>query len=67
MAIPILLINLQMLDFDEDEDNQYQLVNVTPTSSRSCSSLNLPDGWIVEYVPRRSGDHVDRVISFNLL
>lgn len=56
-----------MLDFDEDEDNQYQLVNVTPTSYRSPSSLNLPDGWIVEYVPRRSSDQIDRVISFHFL
>ncbi|CAH1434333.1 unnamed protein product [Lactuca virosa] len=48
------------LDFEEDKYNQYQLVNVTPTSFQSSSTFTLPDGWIVEEVPRKTGDHIDR-------
>nr|XP_043611218.1 methyl-CpG-binding domain-containing protein 7-like [Erigeron canadensis] len=47
----------QMLDFEEGNDNQYQLVTVTPTRSPSTSHFKLPDGWIVEVVPRKSGNH----------
>lgn len=51
-----------MQDFEEDKYNRYQLVNVTPTSFHSSSTFTLPDGWIVEEVPRKTGDHIDRVI-----
>ncbi|KAI3788112.1 hypothetical protein L2E82_00777 [Cichorium intybus] len=50
----------KMLDFEEDKYNEYQLVNVTPASFQSTSPFKLPDGWIVEEVPRKSGDHIDR-------
>ncbi|KAJ9543638.1 hypothetical protein OSB04_023345 [Centaurea solstitialis] len=50
----------KMLDFEEDKYNEYQLVNVTPTSFPSTSPFKLPDGWIVEEVPRKTGSHVDR-------
>lgn len=50
----------KMLDFDEDNNNQYQLVNVTPTKFKSTSEFSLPDGWIMEEVPRRGINHVDR-------
>ncbi|KVI03590.1 methyl-CpG-binding domain-containing protein 7-like [Cynara cardunculus var. scolymus] len=50
----------KMLDFEEDKYNEYQLVNVTPTSFPSTLPFKLPDGWIVEEVPRKTGGHVDR-------
>ncbi|KAI3682430.1 hypothetical protein L1987_82407 [Smallanthus sonchifolius] len=46
--------NGKMQDFEEDKDNQYQLINVT------TSPFKLPDGWIVEEVPRKTGDRIDR-------
>ncbi|KAL4587651.1 hypothetical protein LXL04_000523 [Taraxacum kok-saghyz] len=52
----------KMLGFEEDKNNKYQLVNVTPKSSQSTSPgpFTLPDGWIIEEVPRKNGDHIDR-------
>lgn len=50
----------KMLDFEEDKYNPYQLVNVTSPTFQSTSPFTLPDGWIVEEVPRKSGDHIDR-------
>ncbi|KAL8215251.1 hypothetical protein R6Q57_004700 [Mikania cordata] len=49
---------MQLLE--EDKDNQYQLINVTPSSCLSTSPFTLPDGWIVEKVPRKTGDRRDR-------
>ncbi|GKD53043.1 methyl-CpG-binding domain-containing protein 7-like protein isoform X2 [Tanacetum coccineum] len=50
----------KMLDFDENNNYQYQLVNVTPTRFTSTSEFSLPDGWIMEEVPRRESNQVDR-------
>ncbi|XP_076932274.1 methyl-CpG-binding domain-containing protein 7-like isoform X2 [Bidens hawaiensis] len=43
---------LQKQDFKEVQDNEYQLVDT--------SRFNLPDGWIVTEVPRKTGHRVDR-------
>ncbi|PWA61955.1 DNA-binding domain-containing protein [Artemisia annua] len=50
----------KILDMEEDKDNQYQLANVSPTSVVPGSAYNLPDGWVVEEVPRRSGSYADK-------
>ncbi|KAK1437066.1 hypothetical protein QVD17_02851 [Tagetes erecta] len=53
----------KMLDLEDNKDNQYSLAIVssprTPTST-SRSPFKLPDGWIVEEVPRRSGGSADK-------
>lgn len=46
---------------EKDKDNQYQLAIVSPTSFSSPKFLSkLPDGWVVEEVPRRSGGYIDK-------
>ncbi|PWA84545.1 hypothetical protein CTI12_AA157720 [Artemisia annua] len=50
----------KMLDFNEDNNNQYHLVNVTPTKFKSTSEFSLPDGWIMEEVPRSGKNLIDR-------
>ncbi|KAK9057642.1 hypothetical protein SSX86_022478 [Deinandra increscens subsp. villosa] len=50
----------KMQDFEENRDNQYKLINVKPSSLLSASPFKLPDGWIVEEVPRKKGDRIDR-------
>ena len=60
----LTLMTLQILDMEEDKDNQYQLANVSPTSVVPGSAYNLPDGWVVEEVPRRSGSYADKVAFY---
>ncbi|KAJ0809250.1 putative methyl-CpG DNA binding, DNA-binding domain superfamily [Helianthus annuus] len=50
---------LQMQDFEEDQDNEYRLINMNPGSFLSTSPF-LPEGWIVKEVPRKTGDHFDK-------
>ncbi|KAD0215465.1 hypothetical protein E3N88_44612 [Mikania micrantha] len=50
----------KMQHLEENKNNQYQLINVTPSSCLSTSPFTLPDGWIVEKVPRKTGDRSDR-------
>ncbi|GJR93902.1 methyl-CpG-binding domain-containing protein 7-like protein isoform X1 [Tanacetum coccineum] len=56
----LTLMTWQILDMEEDKDNQYQLANVSPTNVVPGSAYNLPDGWVVEEVPRRSGSYADK-------
>nr|XP_043637763.1 methyl-CpG-binding domain-containing protein 7-like [Erigeron canadensis] len=49
------------LDLEEDKDSQNQLAIVSPTSVSSRSSFKLPEGWVVEEAPRRSGNYVDKI------
>ncbi|KAK1428750.1 hypothetical protein QVD17_17590 [Tagetes erecta] len=56
-----IVSSAKMLDFEENEDNPYPLINVTtPASFLSASTFNLPDGWVVEEVPRKTGNRSDR-------
>ncbi|XP_071737889.1 methyl-CpG-binding domain-containing protein 7-like [Rutidosis leptorrhynchoides] len=50
----------KILALEENKDNQNQLAIVSPASISPRSSFKLPDGWVVEMVPRRTGDHIDR-------
>ncbi|KAM0051333.1 putative methyl-CpG DNA binding, DNA-binding domain superfamily [Helianthus debilis subsp. tardiflorus] len=50
---------LQMQDFEEDQDNEYRLINMNHGSFLSTSPV-LPEGWIVKEVPRKTGDHFDK-------
>lgn len=61
-----------MLKLEEDEDpNQYQLAIVPARNISFSSSCRLPDGWVVEEVPRNSRDgrdgYVDRVLSVSTI
>ncbi|KAF5821507.1 putative methyl-CpG DNA binding, DNA-binding domain superfamily [Helianthus annuus] len=49
----------KMQDFEEDQDNEYRLINMTTGSFLSTSPF-LPEGWIVKEVPRKTGDHFDK-------
>ncbi|MFS7903511.1 putative methyl-CpG DNA binding, DNA-binding domain superfamily [Helianthus anomalus] len=49
----------KMQDFEEDQDNEYRLINMNPGSFLSTSPF-LPEGWIVKEVPRKTGDHFDK-------
>lgn len=58
-----LLLALQMLDLEDNKDNQYSLAIVSsPRTPSPRSSFKLPDGWIVEEVPRKSGGSADKVL-----
>ncbi|KAJ9565363.1 hypothetical protein OSB04_001329 [Centaurea solstitialis] len=59
----MIVVGGKMLDLEEeDEDNQYQLVNVSPPAIISpTSSFKLPDGWVVEEIPRKNGGYVDKL------
>lgn len=56
---------LQMLKLEEDEDpSQYQMAIVPARNNSTSSSCPLPDGWVVEEVPRnKPHGYVDRVHS----
>lgn len=56
----MIVVSGKMLDLEEDKDNQYQLVNVSTPIISPTSSFKLPDGWVVEEVPRRSGGYIDK-------
>uniref|UniRef100_A0A5B7BSW6 Putative methyl-CpG-binding domain-containing protein 7 isoform X2 n=1 Tax=Davidia involucrata TaxID=16924 RepID=A0A5B7BSW6_DAVIN len=43
----------KMLRQDEEGSDQLQLAVVAPTITASTSHFRLPDGWIVEAIPRR--------------
>ncbi|XAR60542.1 hypothetical protein NMG60_11033961 [Bertholletia excelsa] len=44
----------------ENESEQCQLALMGPTTRTATSSFSLPDGWIVEEVPRRRDSTVDK-------
>ncbi|KAM7522233.1 hypothetical protein LguiA_012135 [Lonicera macranthoides] len=50
----------KMLKLDEEELNQYQLAIVQSQITGSNPSFKLPDGWVVEEVPRRHGSGSDK-------
>ncbi|KAI3732830.1 hypothetical protein L1987_64039 [Smallanthus sonchifolius] len=53
----------KMLDLKDNKDNEYELAIVsspTPTPTPPPPRFKLPDGWIVEEVPRRSGGSADK-------
>ncbi|MFS7953591.1 putative methyl-CpG DNA binding, DNA-binding domain superfamily [Helianthus anomalus] len=50
-----------ILALEDNKDNQYELAIVSsPPSPSPSSRFKLPDGWIVEEVPRRSGGSPDK-------
>nr|URX64924.1 methyl-CpG-binding domain protein [Camellia sinensis] len=49
-----------LLRLEEDESNQRQLAVVAPTIAAATSPFVLPDGWIVEEVPRKCGGYTDK-------
>ncbi|KAL7173494.1 hypothetical protein ACSBR2_032872 [Camellia fascicularis] len=49
-----------LLRLEEDESNQRQLAVVAPTIAAATSPFILPDGWIVEEVPRKCGGYTDK-------
>ncbi|KAK3005328.1 hypothetical protein RJ639_015660 [Escallonia herrerae] len=51
---------LQMLRLDDEESNRWQLAVVAPRNAAATSPYNLPDGWVVEEVPRSSGGSTDK-------
>ncbi|KAK3004017.1 hypothetical protein RJ639_017992, partial [Escallonia herrerae] len=50
----------KMLRLDDEESNQWQLAVVAPRNAAASSPYNLPDGWVVEEVPRSSGGSTDK-------
>ncbi|KAK9053738.1 hypothetical protein SSX86_024812 [Deinandra increscens subsp. villosa] len=50
----------KMLDWEENNDNQYELAIVSTPPPLPPPPFKLPDGWIVEEVPRRSGGSADK-------
>lgn len=45
---------------DEEELNEWAIV---PSTSANTLPYDLPDGWVIEEVPRRDGSLVDKVRS----
>lgn len=56
---------LQLLPLYKRESSQQQLV-VAPTFTAAMTPFNLPDGWVVEEVPRKSHGWFDKVQLFFL-
>lgn len=61
-----------MLKLAEEDPNQYQMAIVPSRKIPFSSPYRLPEGWVVEEVPRNThGGYVDKVCSiskcFNLL
>ncbi|CAL5426643.1 unnamed protein product [Camellia sinensis] len=59
-SLTLVLMPLQLLRLEEDESNQRQLAVVAPTIAAATSPFVLPDGWIVEEVPRKCGGYTDK-------
>ncbi|GFZ17980.1 hypothetical protein Acr_26g0012490 [Actinidia rufa] len=51
---------MQLLSLDKEETNQLQLAVVSPTIPLATSPFTLPEGWIVEEVPRKCNGHADK-------
>lgn len=52
------------MELDEEDFDQGQQA-IVASASTSMSSMNtIPDGWVVDQVPRRIGDKKDKVIPF---
>ncbi|XP_057480136.1 methyl-CpG-binding domain-containing protein 7-like isoform X2 [Actinidia eriantha] len=49
-----------LLSLDKEETNQLQLAVVAPTIPLATSPFTLPEGWIVEEVPRKCNGHADK-------
>lgn len=56
-----MLLQLQMFRLDEKESNHCQVAIMARTHVVASSHYNLPDGWVVEEVPRRYGCRIDKV------
>lgn len=52
-----------MLRLDEEESNQYHMAIVPATNTTFNSPYKLPDGWVVEEVPRSRGGCIDKVLA----
>ncbi|XP_059626667.1 methyl-CpG-binding domain-containing protein 7-like isoform X4 [Cornus florida] len=50
----------KMLQLDEEEANQLQLAFVASTSSTASPDFELPEGWIVEAIPRKDRRYTDK-------
>lgn len=68
--VPHNLINIgnismvQLMELDEEDFNQGQQAIVASASTSMSTRNTIPDGWVVEQVPRRIGDQKDKVIHF---
>ncbi|XP_057483113.1 methyl-CpG-binding domain-containing protein 7 [Actinidia eriantha] len=49
-----------LLSLDKEETNQLQLAVVAPTIPSATSPFTLPEGWIVEEVPRKCNGYADK-------
>lgn len=50
----------QMLRLDEEKSNQYHMAIVPAKNTTFNSPYKLPDGWVVEEVPRNRGGCIDK-------
>lgn len=53
----------KMVRLNEETLSGSHLAMVTSGKATAKSPYNLPDGWVVEEVPRRDGSHTDKVLS----
>lgn len=53
---------MQTLRLQEEESNEDRLAIVSSTTKGATPPYNLPDGWVVEEVPRRLSSYNDKVL-----
>lgn len=59
-------MKMQLLSVDEGDLNMKHWAIVS-CANTATSRYQLPDGWVVEEVPRRDGTSVDKVLLSLLL
>ncbi|CAI9105312.1 OLC1v1004209C1 [Oldenlandia corymbosa var. corymbosa] len=58
--IKSLTLSLQVVKLTEDTLNKSHLPIIASSETAANSPYNLPDGWIIEEVPRSNASHIDK-------